>query len=112
MSAVYNSTGMLYTYINWMQWDLQNSAADSSILYVLMSTFSAENLPRLQPRFYSAASSPLVARQQFKIVFSVTELPDRVWNSQKRCVCGGWGGGGVSGGMCMSVCVGVRRYVQ
>ena len=63
--------------------------------YTCGSTFSAENLPRLQPRFYSAASSPLVARQQFKIVFSVTELPDRVWNSQKRyvrvCVhAGGW----------------------
>ena len=57
-----------------------------------MSTCLAEYLPRLQPRFYSAASSPLVARQQFRIVFSVTELPDRVWNSQKR-----WVGGQVLG---------------
>ena len=44
----------------------------------------SENMPKLQPRYYSVASSPLVSRHQFKIVFNIIELPVREWNKAKR----------------------------
>jgi methionine synthase reductase len=50
-----------------------------------------ENMPKLQPRYYSVASSPLVSRHQFKIVFNIIELPVREWNKAKRLgLCTSW----------------------
>jgi sulfite reductase alpha subunit-like flavoprotein len=48
-------------------------------------------MPRLPPRYYSAASSPLVARQQFKIVFNLISLPPRTWTTSQRFgLCTSW----------------------
>ena len=43
-----------------------------------------ENMPRLQPRYYSAASSPLEDRLRFKVVFNLTVLPNRELNQERR----------------------------
>ncbi|XP_065882526.1 methionine synthase reductase-like isoform X2 [Dysidea avara] len=50
-----------------------------------------EFLPRLQPRYYSVASSPDTSPSHFDIVFNVEHIPDRDWMSQQRHgLCTGW----------------------
>ncbi|XP_023211645.1 methionine synthase reductase-like, partial [Centruroides sculpturatus] len=47
-----------------------------------------ENLPKLKPRFYSVASSPLLKPDQFNIVFNITEIEDG--DKNMKGVCTGW----------------------
>lgn len=50
-----------------------------------------EFLPRLQPRYFSAASSPLANPSHMRIAFSVVELPRRGWSKAQRLgVATGW----------------------
>lgn len=47
-----------------------------------------EHLPKLKPRFYSVASSPLIKPDQFNILFNLVEIKDSDRNI--KGVCTGW----------------------
>lgn len=51
-----------------------------------------ELLPRLQPRYYSAVSSPLTCPNTIKIAFNVVLLPRRMWSypDVRLGLCTGW----------------------
>jgi methionine synthase reductase len=51
-----------------------------------------ENLPRLQPRYYSVVSSPLLHKNITKIAFNITTLPPKSWGLDKTRygLCTGW----------------------
>ncbi|XP_064597948.1 LOW QUALITY PROTEIN: methionine synthase reductase-like [Liolophura sinensis] len=49
-----------------------------------------EHLPRLQPRPYSVASSPLVHPGQLRIVFNIIEISAGEGRCARRGVCTGW----------------------
>ncbi|XP_062519373.1 methionine synthase reductase-like [Corticium candelabrum] len=49
-----------------------------------------EGLPRLKPRYYSVASSPLSSKNKVKCVFNVVNLPPKGSQPSRKGLCTGW----------------------